>query len=48
MRLAQAPLTNGLLLNLFQWTDIAGAHERRHLYQIETVLAAEGFPSANP
>jgi hypothetical protein len=38
----------GLELNLFQWSDIAGAHERRHLRQIATVLAAEGFPSANP
>jgi hypothetical protein len=38
----------GFELNLFQWADIAGAHERRHLHQIETVLAAEGFPSANP
>jgi hypothetical protein len=38
----------GFELNLFQWTDIAGAHERRHLHQIETVLAAELFPSANP
>jgi hypothetical protein len=38
----------GFELNLFQWSDIAGAHERRHLRQIETVLAAEGFPSANP
>ena len=37
----------GFELNLFQWVDIAGAHERRHLHQIETVLAAEGFPSAN-
>lgn len=38
----------GFELNLFQWADIAGAHERRHLHQIETVLAAELFPSANP
>ncbi len=38
----------GFELNLFQWSDIAGAHERRHLRQIATVLAAEGFPSANP
>jgi hypothetical protein len=35
-------------LNVFQWADITGAHERRHLHQIETVLAAQGFPSANP
>ena len=38
----------GFELNLFQWADITGAHERRHLHQIETVLAADGFPSANP
>ena len=38
----------GFELNLFQWADIAGAHERRHLRQIETVLAAQGFPSATP
>jgi len=35
-------------LNVFQWADITGAHERRHLHQIETVLAAQGFPSARP
>lgn len=38
----------GFELNVFQWADIAGAHERRHLHQIDAVLAAEGFPSANP
>jgi hypothetical protein len=38
----------GFELNVFQWADITGAHERRHLHQIETVLAAQGFPSANP
>lgn len=38
----------GFELNLFQWADITGAHERRHLHQIETVLAGEGSPSANP
>ena len=38
----------GFELNLFQWTDIMGAHERRHLHQIETLLAAEGFPGASP
>jgi hypothetical protein len=37
----------GFELNLYQWADIAGAHERRHLRQIETVLAAEGFPSGH-
>jgi len=38
----------GFELNVFQWADITGAHERRHLHQIETVLAAQGFPSARP
>ena len=38
----------GFELNVFQWADITGAHERRHLHQIETVLAAQGFPSAKP
>jgi hypothetical protein len=38
----------GFELNLYQWADITGAHERRHLRQIEMVLAGEGFPSANP
>jgi hypothetical protein len=37
----------GFELNVFQWADITGAHERRHLHQIEAVLAGEGFPSAN-
>jgi hypothetical protein len=35
----------GFELNLYQWADIAGAHERRHLCQIEAVKAAEGFPT---
>lgn len=34
----------GFELNLFQWIDIAGAHERRHLAQIRRILAAPGFP----
>jgi hypothetical protein len=38
----------GFELNLYQWTDIMGAHERRHLHQIETLLATEGFPSPKP
>jgi hypothetical protein len=29
----------GFELNLYQWTDITGAHERRHLAQIEAILA---------
>jgi DinB superfamily len=37
----------GFELNLFQWTDIMGAHERRHLHQIETLLASDGFPRAS-
>jgi hypothetical protein len=37
----------GFELNLYQWTDIMGAHERRHLHQIETLLAAQGFPGAS-
>jgi hypothetical protein len=38
----------GFELNLFQWVDITGAHERRHLHQIERLLAADGFPSPEP
>ena len=38
----------GFELNVFQWADITGAHERRHLQQIEMVLAAQGSPSAMP
>ena len=34
----------GFELNLFQWIDIAGAHERRHLAQIERIVASPGFP----
>ncbi|MFI5166728.1 MAG: DinB family protein [Thermoanaerobaculales bacterium] len=34
----------GFDLNLYQWVDIAGAHERRHLAQIRTVIAEPGFP----
>jgi hypothetical protein len=37
----------GFELNLYQWTDIMGAHERRHLHQIETLVTADGFPPAN-
>jgi len=37
----------GFELNVFQWADITGAHERRHLRQIEAVLAGAGFPSAD-
>jgi hypothetical protein len=36
----------GFELNLYHWVDIAGAHERRHLTQIQSVLSAESFPSA--
>ncbi len=38
----QHPL--GFELNLYQWVDIAGAHERRHLAQVQALLAAPGFP----
>jgi hypothetical protein len=38
----------GFELNLYQWTDIAGAHERRHLRQLEAVMAADGFPRTRP
>jgi DinB superfamily len=34
----------GFELNLYQWVDIAGAHERRHLAQIERIVASPGFP----
>ena len=34
----------GFELNLYQWIDIAGAHERRHLAQIERIVASPGFP----
>jgi len=34
----------GFELNLYQWADIAGAHERRHLGQIEAILADPAFP----
>ena len=34
----------GFDLNLYQWADITGAHERRHLAQIQAVLAEPGFP----
>jgi len=40
---ARHPL--GFELNLFQWFDAAGAHERRHLVQIEEIKAAAGFPA---
>ena len=38
----------GFELNLYHWVDIAGAHERRHLAQIETIVAEPGFPPAAP
>ena len=38
----------GFELNVFQWADITGAHERRHLSQIPVVMAAERFPPAEP
>jgi hypothetical protein len=34
----------GFELNLYQWADITGAHERRHLAQIEAILAETAFP----
>jgi hypothetical protein len=34
----------GFDLNLYQWADIAGAHERRHLAQIEAVTTHAAFP----
>ncbi|MDD5563005.1 MAG: DinB family protein [Thermoanaerobaculaceae bacterium] len=34
----------GFELNLYQWVDIAGAHERRHLFQLRTITASPGFP----
>lgn len=37
----------GFEINLFQWFDAAGAHERRHLAQIEEVKASPGFPPAS-
>jgi len=36
----------GFELNLFHWVDIAGAHEQRHLRQIEAIMAEPGFPRA--
>lgn len=45
MEALRFPHPLGFELNLYQWTDIAGAHERRHLRQIESVKAAEGFPT---
>jgi len=47
MGVLRFPHPLGFELNLFQWVDITGAHERRHLHQIETLLAANGFPPAN-
>ena len=41
---ARHPL--GFEINLFQWFDAAGAHERRHLAQIEETKATIGFPPA--
>ena len=35
----------GFDLNLFQWVDAAGAHERRHLGQIATIAACPDFPT---
>ncbi len=37
----------GFELNLYQWIDIAGAHERRHLAQIRAITASPGFPRGN-
>lgn len=37
----------GFELNLYQWIDIAGAHERRHLAQIQAIAADPGFPRRN-
>ena len=34
----------GFELNLYQWADITGAHECRHLAQIQALLGAPGFP----
>jgi hypothetical protein len=34
----------GFELNLYQWADIAGAHERRHLAQILALTADPAFP----
>jgi hypothetical protein len=34
----------GFELNLFHWVDITGAHERRHLRQIEAIMAEPAFP----
>lgn len=42
---ARHPL--GFEINLFQWFDAVGAHERRHLAQIEEIKAAPGFPAAS-
>jgi len=38
----------GFELNLYQWTDIMGAHEHRHLHQIQELLTSDGFPSPVP
>jgi hypothetical protein len=35
----------GFELNLYQWADITGAHERRHLAQIEAVKGDPRFPA---
>ena len=36
----------GFELNLFHWVDIAGAHEQRHLRQIEAIMTEPAFPRA--
>ncbi len=36
----------GFELNLFHWVDIGGAHEQRHLRQIEAIMAEPAFPRA--
>ena len=37
----------GFDVNLYHWVDIAGAHGRRHLTQIQAIAATPGFPPAN-
>jgi len=41
----RAPHPLGFELNLFQWFDMMGAHERRHLLQIHAIRDAGGFPA---
>jgi DinB superfamily len=44
LALLRLPHPLGFDLNLYQWADIAGAHERRHLAQILAVTADPRFP----